>query len=495
MPALSPALESGRAVDPGRPPRRSVAEIVALLTAALAAGAAFARWPIAAAYGGVALVLWAALRHGTGVTALTSLGVLAAAALPRLWPAAAGYVRLDGSAAVPSHLPVVALTASAVALIVAQVLSRERRRVERTTARLDELGRLVAALPDPFLRFDADGRVLERRGSLPTAGEAVPPDRREERLSDHLPEPSARALVDVAERTRRHGGPGRVEYELPGPAGPATFEARVVPLGEAQALALVRETTERKRIERTLVARAAELARANAELEQFAYVASHDLQEPLRTVASFCELWQRRYGGRLGAEADELIGFAVDGAKRMQSLVRDLLELSRVGTRGRPLVEVDCGRVVAEVVAGLRPAIESCGARIAVDPLPTVLGDAAQLGQLFANLIGNALKYRSEAPAVIRVTVTDAGEAWQVAVADNGIGIDPEFHERIFQIFHRLHGRDVYPGNGIGLALARKIVERHGGRIRVESRPGEGATFRFTLPKPGHAFPEDAGLL
>jgi len=225
-----------------------------------------------------------------------------------------------------------------------------------------------------------------------------------------------------------------------------------------------------------------ELRRSNEELERFAYVASHDLQEPLRTVTSYVQLLERRYGAVLDDEGREFVGFAVDGAKRMQSLIQDLLAFSRVGTRGAALEPTDADAVADAALESLRAAIEEAGAVISRDPLPTVLADAAQLRQLFVNLIGNALKFRGEERPVVHLGAQQQGGTWRLSVRDNGIGIQEEYFERIFVIFQRLQERERYPGTGIGLAICKKIVERHGGRIWVGSTPGEGSDFIFTLP-------------
>ena len=224
-----------------------------------------------------------------------------------------------------------------------------------------------------------------------------------------------------------------------------------------------------------------ELASSNAELEQFAYVASHDLQEPLRMITSFTQLLVSRYRGNLDTDADEFIHFIADGAKRMSSLINDLLEYSRVGTRGRPLSPTDCSTVFELACNNLRVAIEEAGATITSDPLPKVMGDEIQLIQLFQNLIGNAVKFRGEQPVEVHVGVEPQKGNWLFRISDNGIGIEPQHAERIFIIFQRLHNRLQYPGTGIGLAICKKIVERHGGRIWVESEPGAGATFCFLL--------------
>lgn len=242
------------------------------------------------------------------------------------------------------------------------------------------------------------------------------------------------------------------------------------------------ELDERRRAEQRMAQYASDLARSNAELEQFAYVASHDLQEPLRMVASFTQLLARRYQGKLDQNADEFIGFAVDGANRMQQLINDLLAYSRVGTRGKPPAPTDLTEVLKDAEANLYQAIGESGAVITHDPLPVVSGDQVQLTQLFQNLLVNAIRFRNEAAPRIHVSAQAREEDWLLSVKDNGIGIAPEHQERIFAVFQRLHGRGEYPGTGIGLALCKKIVERHGGHIWVESAPGRGSTFYFNIP-------------
>jgi signal transduction histidine kinase len=240
---------------------------------------------------------------------------------------------------------------------------------------------------------------------------------------------------------------------------------------------------EQSRAEAQLRALTTELARSNKELEQFAYVASHDLQEPLRMVSSYTQLLEQRYRGRLDSDAHEFINYAVDGARRMQRLINDLLEFSRVSTRGKPLQPVDANDVLGAVRANLSAAIEDAGALVTNEELPTVMIDPTQLGQLLQNLIANAIKFHGAGPPRVHVAACEREGEWVFAVKDNGIGIEPEYFDRIFVIFQRLHVAADYPGTGIGLAVCKRIVERHGGRIWVESESGAGAIFSFTVPK------------
>jgi PAS domain S-box-containing protein len=248
---------------------------------------------------------------------------------------------------------------------------------------------------------------------------------------------------------------------------------------------LASEVSERQRAEAVLALRSRELARSNTELEQMAYAASHDLQEPLRMVASYMQLLEHKYKDQLDADAHEFIRFAVDGATRMQALIDDLLSYSRVGSKMKPMQPTDCMAVVNTALESLRMAIEESGAQVHCEALPTVMGDEAQLTHLFQNLIGNAIKFRRELPPHIHIEATRENGFWRFALRDNGIGIAADYFDRIFVMFQRLHGRRSYPGTGIGLAICKKIVERHGGRIWVESVPEQGTTFLFTLPDAG----------
>jgi len=223
------------------------------------------------------------------------------------------------------------------------------------------------------------------------------------------------------------------------------------------------------------------LERSNIELQQFAYIASHDLQTPLRGIAGFAQFLQADYSGRLDGKADDYIGRIVEGAKRMQELIDDLLAYSRVDSRSVPFAPTPLGVVVDDVVTLLGASIEDAGGSVTRDDLPTVLGDRAQLSQLMQNLIGNGIKYHGEQPPHVHVSAQNQGDAWTILVRDNGIGIQAKHHVQVFDIFRRLHTNDKYPGTGIGLAVSRRIVERHGGKIWVQSESGEGSTFFFTM--------------
>jgi light-regulated signal transduction histidine kinase (bacteriophytochrome) len=245
--------------------------------------------------------------------------------------------------------------------------------------------------------------------------------------------------------------------------------------------ALHAEITSRKRAEKEIMRYSEELKRSNYELQQFAYVASHDLQEPLRMISSYLQLIERRYKSKLDQDADEFIEYAVDGAKRLQNLINGLLEYSRVETSGKSFEPVDCEKVFGDTLANLKVAIEESSAVITHDPLPTVMADRSQILQLLQNLIGNAIKFRSQEVPRIHVTAGRKDDELTFAVKDNGIGIEEQYKDRIFDLFQRLHSRG-YSGTGIGLSVCKRIVERHGGKIWLESSVGKGSTFYFTIP-------------
>lgn len=302
----------------------------------------------------------------------------------------------------------------------------------------------------------------------------------------HIPD-FTRFWMERIDLVFKTGNPMKVEDKVPLGGRVVYSESTISPIadgrGEIFAVGVVyRDVTTRKRDEEELRRSAQELARSNRELEEFAYVASHDLQEPLRMVASYTQLLERRYREKLDRDADDFIAYAVDGANRMQTLINDLLAYSRVQTRGEPLRPIDFSEVLKEVRDNLRLAIEESGAVVSNGQMPSVMADFSQMVQIFQNLIGNAIKFRGEGPPEVCVDAERRREQWVFSVRDNGIGIDPWHAERIFVIFQRLHERGKYTGTGIGLAICKKIVERHGGRIWVESKPGEGSTSFFTLP-------------
>ncbi len=350
--------------------------------------------------------------------------------------------------------------------------------------------KLLDSAPDPIVIVDEDGNIVvanleaERKFGYTRAElidqpiEILVPLRFRHRhvgqRQGFEQEPHARpmgASLDLSAR-RKDGSEFPVEISL-SPLN--TPQGRLV-------VSIVRDITDRKQAERELKAKAEELARSNGELEQFAYIASHDLQEPLRAIAGACQFLARRYKDRLDDEAREFIGFAVDGAKRMQELISDLLDYSRVTSKARELVATSAEATVSSVTANLSLQIDEKAARVTHGPLPEVNADPSQLLQLLQNLVTNALKFNDKAAPRVHVSSVLEGGLWHFTVQDNGIGIDPKYFDRLFVIFKRLHGRGEYPGTGLGLALCKKIVERHGGRIWVDSTPGEGSTFHFTLP-------------
>jgi PAS domain S-box-containing protein len=346
---------------------------------------------------------------------------------------------------------------------------------------------------DPIVTIDAYGKILACSRSIRRVFGYEPEEVVGQNVRMLMPEPHRSAHDSYLANYRRTGVTNILnrsrEFEAlrkDGSRVPIELSvARVDVPGQDQPLftGIIHEITERKVAERLIHEHSAALARSNKDLEQFAYVASHDLQEPLRMVGSFAGLLARRYQGKLDSEADEFIAYIVDGATRMQMLIEDLLAFSRVSTKGRKPEPVDAGEMVERVLGDLRAAIEQSGATVTAGALPMVLADPTQLGQVFLNLIGNAIKFRApDRPPAVRVWAERLGGEWLFHVQDNGIGIDPRHMERIFHIFERLHGPGEYPGTGIGLAIVKKIIERHGGRIEVRSAPGEGSTFRFTLP-------------
>jgi PAS domain S-box-containing protein len=295
-------------------------------------------------------------------------------------------------------------------------------------------------------------------------------------------------IVKLNLEKRRQGLSGSYELELIRKNGSSLwtlinskplFNDKVEFMGS---MSMLTDITEVKKAEENLKLKIEELSRSNTELEQFAYVSSHDLQEPLRMISSYLQLLQRRYQGKLDDKADKYIYFAVDGAARMQTLINDLLEFSRVATRAKEPEPTDCEFLFNQVMSDLEIFIKENKATVSHDSLPEVMADNTQLAQVLQNLITNGIKFHSKEPPKIHFSAKKKTNEWVFSVHDNGIGIDPQYSEKIFEVFKRLHKKEEYPGTGIGLAICKKIVERHGGRIWVESELGKGSTFYFTLP-------------
>jgi len=357
-----------------------------------------------------------------------------------------------------------------------------RREVDERKAAEERFRRVVEAAPHATLMVDGGGRVAlvnqkaeelfgyQREELIGKPVEILVPDRvrgtHPDRVRGFFAAPSARPM-----------GVGRELFAQRKDGTLVPVEIGLSPLGLPEGphtLASIIDVTERKRIDD-------DLRRSNADLEQFAYIASHDLQEPLRMVASYTDLLAQRYRGQLDERADKYMHYITDGAKRMQRLVTDLLTYSRVGSQGVHMKPVGAAGIVEHVLRALGPLIRETGATIEVGALPMVMADEVQLMQLLQNLIGNAIKFRSERPPRVSIEVVECDDRWQFSIRDNGIGIDLRFAERIFQMFQRLHEKERYEGSGIGLSIAKRIVERHGGRIWLESTVGEGTTFFFTL--------------
>jgi PAS domain S-box-containing protein len=360
---------------------------------------------------------------------------------------------------------------------------------KRTEELRQQLAAIIESAADPIMSKDVDGTIRSwNAGAVQLFGYRaddiigrpvtllIPEDRWEEesRTVEQLLHGEQVALFESMRR-RNDGTLVPVSLRI---SPIKDIKGRVVGASN-----IVRDITEQKRIEERLRTLVVELERSNLELEQFASVASHDLQEPLRMVSSYTQLLELEYGDKLGDEAREYIGYAVDGARRMQRLINDLLEFSRVGTRGRRLEPVDANVVLGTVRANLSIAIEDAAALVTNEELPTVMADATQLGQLLQNLIANAIKFHGARAPRVFVAACERGAEWVFSVRDNGIGIEPQYFDRIFAIFQRLHVAAEYPGTGIGLAVCKRIAERHGGRIWVESDPGNGTTFSFSIPK------------
>jgi PAS domain S-box-containing protein len=418
------------------------------------------------------------------------------------------FLVADGSAMVVRiNLSLIRDTAGEPLHFVAQVedVTERLRMTEALTLSEARYKALIAHLPDSTLHlFDHDLRLLLCEGDRMLSHD-YEPQALEGRLLDEVLPAEAYELLAPAYRAALAGEPR--SFDLDSSDGKATYWVQMGPLRDdgghvIGGMAISRDISDRRHAERTLQQHALELERSNAELEQFAYVASHDLQEPLRKVASFCQLLERRYKGQLDERGEQYIEFAVDGAKRMQQLINDLLSFSRVGRVTTGFAQVDLGQAFAQALAQLQSVIEEAAATVSADPLPTVRGEQSLLVQLFQNLVGNGVKFHGEAAPIVHVSAQRSGDMWEFCCRDNGIGIEPQYEDKIFVIFQRLHGRDVYGGTGIGLALCKKIVEYHGGRMWLDTAVTAGAAIRWTLPAeeegPQHddasAGPADRGL-
>ena len=366
----------------------------------------------------------------------------------------------------------------------------EQRIKERTKALQQAEGALRAfmdAIPESAFLIEAEGAILSANSTFAQRLDLPVDDLPGRNLYDLIDIETGADMRRYTREVLRSGVPTRFTDRR----GSRIVDNLIYPVydsdGHVSGLAVMGfDITERKEAEEALAQKAQELARSNAELEQFAYVASHDLQEPLRMVASFTQLLSERYHGRLDEKADQYIGFAVEGANYMQSLIDDMLSFSRVTSRAKPFQSTDCNVVLQKALANLRVSIAESQAQIKAGPLPRVMADESQLVQLLLNLIGNGIKFHGQQPPLIEISAELQEQEWVFTVKDNGIGIDPRYFERIFVIFQRLHSkRSAYPGTGIGLAICKKVVERHGGRIWVESTPGAGTSFFFSLPAGG----------
>jgi PAS domain S-box-containing protein len=370
-----------------------------------------------------------------------------------------------------------------------------RERQKRSDAALREsqaqLEGLVQTAMDAILTVDGEQRIVLFNAAAEKMFRCSKAEAMGQPLERFIPERFRAAHAAHMKRFAATGATNRAKGEFDalramradGEEFPMAASISRTQVGDrTQFTVILRDITERQRAEKKLAQKMEELARSNEDLEQFAYAASHDLQEPLRMVAAYTQLLAERYRGQLDANADKYIGYAVEGATRMQVLIRDLLAFSRVDRNGTERSDTDCNSALEEALLNLQAAIQESGAAVTRDRLPVVAANRSQMIQLFQNLIGNAIKFRGKEAPVIRVSAERQGDHWQFAVTDNGIGIAPEHKEIIFVIFRRLHAREEYSGNGVGLAICKKIVEHHGGRIWVESEPGQGCTFRFTLP-------------
>jgi PAS domain S-box-containing protein len=379
------------------------------------------------------------------------------------------------------------LTGGLAVSVVSEAQLRGQERQSRQARELKELSRLTNL--GPFMVRDEQNQIVQWSDGCARlygfkAEEALGRVSHE-LLQTVFPQPLEEIYATLRQSGRWEGELRHTRADGLGLVVASQWVLQNSPPGHA-VLEISTDITQLKNTEDSLRRTTEELRRSNEDLESFAYIASHDLQEPLRGINGFLTLLEQRYGGQLDAKAKEYIAYAVAGGARMSQLINDLLEYSRVGRKERHFQPANSGQVLAGALANLSVSLEEAGAVVTYDDLPTVMGDPVLLRQVFQNLIGNAVKFRSPGrPSAIHIGCKRNGPDWEFSVKDNGIGIEPEYYDRIFLIFRRLHSRQKYDGTGIGLAICKKIVERHGGRIWVESRPGEGATFRFVLSPAG----------
>ena len=452
-------------------------------------------------------VIWSRASTGFAVVALAASGSAAGSSARLLLPAAIivpvalGWLRLAGERAglygTEFGLAIFALSNIVIfatfVLLAAFLLERRdaaRRQADAAVRRTESMFRqLFESAPDPEIAVNHAGIIVRvnaeatrvfgygREQMLNQPVEMLMPDRLRE------PHVGLRGTYMAAPRTRPMGA-GLDLYARRKDGSEFPVEISLSPMETEEGyfvVSVIRDVTRQKKAEQALKELADELARSNTDLQQFAFAASHDLQEPLRAVAGCTQILQKRYADKLDARADELIEEAVQGATRMQSLVNDLLEFSRVGSRGQPLKRVDARQSLEDALHNLAVTIRESGAVVTHDPMPEVLADATQLAVVFQNLVANAIKFRGDQRPEIHVGAERRPGEWRFFIRDNGIGIEPQYFERIFLVFQRLHTRKESPGTGIGLALCKRNVERHGGRIWVESEVGKGSTFYFTI--------------
>ena len=366
----------------------------------------------------------------------------------------------------------------------AEEIVQERAAQRRRERRLEQYRSITEAASDVIVTIDDTSTIHSINPAVSDTFGYSPEELTGSSLTilmpDEFPERHREAVARFLETGRRTLDWDYVE--LPGEHADGTRIPLAVSFSEFEHrgdhffTGILRDITERKAIEE-------QLKESNEHLEQFAYAASHDLQEPLRMVTSYLELLDRRYGDDLDADAEEFIGFAVDGAERMREMIESLLEYSRVDIRGDPFQIVDLDAVFAHTCQNLQVKIDETDAEVNAEHLPDVRGDGSQLNQVFQNLLSNAIEYSGDSPPVVHVSAEPTGDEWTISISDEGIGIAPDDQDRIFDVFQRLHTQDEHNGTGIGLSLCRRIVERHGGEIWVESEPGEGTTFLFSLPR------------